>query len=109
MPSQRQDLFDSVIATLAAENLPLAADGDGRAGAVVRAERHGVSVAWQCGSDSRRLPAHKHGRRGGVGHRMSGGSAVRSWDFQSALHLAATLAAAGYQSDHLGDRVLVSD
>ncbi|WP_329569494.1 hypothetical protein [Kitasatospora sp. NBC_01266] len=112
MPSKRQDLFDSVIATLTAADLPLALDGDGCEGAVVRAECHGVTVSWQSGRSGpsgRPLPLHKHGRRDGAGHRMSGSSAVRSRNFQSALHLAATLAAAGHQSDHLGDRVLVSD
>ncbi|MFC9331065.1 hypothetical protein [Kitasatospora sp. NPDC057015] len=99
-----QDLLDSVQAALVMNGVPLTERqvAAGRSGAVVRIERHGVSVYWwqQAGESAAPAEARSAGR-------AVGGASVASPVFTETLRLAAVLADAGYHTDHLGDRVLV--
>ncbi len=112
MPRQEPDpqsaLLHSVIDTLRTAGFPLTESGDASDGVVVSAGSHGVTVSWQArargGRPSPDMPARATSGR----TRMRGGAAVRSEGFRYALRLATTLAEAGYQSDHVGEHVLVS-
>ncbi|WP_327070779.1 hypothetical protein [Kitasatospora sp. NBC_01302] len=113
MPSQdhatHSVLHHSVIDTLRAAGYPFAGGGGVGEGVAVSCGKHGVTVSWKAGA---RGGQPGPGVRGGATTgriRVHGSAAVRSEGFLLALRLATTLAEAGYQSDHLGDRVLVSD
>ncbi|MCP2312182.1 hypothetical protein [Kitasatospora paracochleata] len=99
MSDGRRELLDRVRSALARAGVPLADDGTGNhPGAVVRTVPHGVCVFWRTGTEPRRPDTG----------RVSGSTSVMSPEFQATLHLAAVLAHAGHQSDHLGDRVLIT-
>ncbi|GAA1226278.1 hypothetical protein GCM10009665_16060 [Kitasatospora nipponensis] len=112
MPCQDHDpqsaLLQSVVDTLRTAGFPLTAGGDVSDGVVVSCASHGVTVSWRGGTRGGR-PAPEAPARATSGRvPVHGGAAVRSEDFRLTLRLATMLAEAGYQSDHLGDHVLVS-
>lgn len=107
-PDSQSALLHSVIDTLRTAGFPLTGSGDTSDGVVVSAGSHGVTVSWQTRAGGAR-PAPDVLTKATSGRiRVHGGAAVRSEGFRLALRLATTLAEAGYQSEHVGDHVLVS-
>ncbi|MEU9133310.1 hypothetical protein AB0D08_35350 [Kitasatospora sp. NPDC048540] len=102
MADGRRDFLDKVRAALTTAGVPLVDDTVGtRAGAVVRAAVNGACVSWRTEDAA--------GRPDGPGAgRVAGSTSVMSPEFQTTLRLAAVLAHAGHQCDHLGDHVLVA-
>ncbi|MCX4744638.1 hypothetical protein OG455_03720 [Kitasatospora sp. NBC_01287] len=106
-------LLGSIAHTLREAGLPLADQG-GRAtaGAVLSSHAHGVTVSWRSGPQGGTVEPAGAGAGGGgadASARARGAATIHSRDFRLTLCLAALLAEAGYQSEHAGDRVLVSN
>ncbi|MFJ9608850.1 hypothetical protein ACIRS1_21175 [Kitasatospora sp. NPDC101176] len=103
MPIHRV-LSESVTATLRGAGFPIADSAGGTEGMMVVNHAHGVTVSWRDGARSAAVepPAS-------AGSRPHSGADVRSRPFQLTLRVAALLADVGYCSEHLGNRVLVSE
>ncbi|MCX4683314.1 hypothetical protein [Kitasatospora purpeofusca] len=101
------ELARTIRAVLTLNGIPLAEAAEtrprsGAPGAVVRPERHGVSVSWRRGHEAIAAPSD-----GQPARRPMGSASVMSSEFAATLRLAAILAEAGHHTDHLGDHVLV--